>query len=98
MDNEVVLCKGLTAVHSKNNYFKISVYPNPVNDESVIYFEKNLNKECKLELLDVTGKKVWEKIINEDKTLFRKGSINSGIYFLVVSDNEKQSQYKLLVE
>jgi hypothetical protein len=72
----------------------ISLYPNPAQDKLYIEFSEQLNSEAKLELYDVTGKKVYEMPLkaNNQKTEITNLNLSNGIYFYRFSNGEQNLQ------
>ncbi len=72
----------------------ISLYPNPAQDKLYIEFSEQLNSEAKLELYDVTGKKVYEMQLkaNNQKTEISNLNLSNGIYFYRISRGEQNLQ------
>jgi hypothetical protein len=72
----------------------ISLYPNPAQDKLYIEFSEQLNSEAKLELYDVTGKKVYEMQLkaNNQKTEITNLNLSNGIYFYRISNGEQNLQ------
>jgi hypothetical protein len=72
----------------------ISLYPNPAQDKLYIEFSEQLNSEAKLELYDITGKKVYEMQLkaNNQKTEITNLNLSNGIYFYRISNGEQNLQ------
>ena len=62
----------------------VSVYPNPVNN--ILYIE---NASGMITIYNTIGNKVYEEEINSDNTEIDLSLYNSGIYLLVIK-NENQ--------
>ncbi|MBK7183419.1 MAG: T9SS type A sorting domain-containing protein [Bacteroidetes bacterium] len=72
----------------------ISLYPNPAQDKLYIEFSEQLDSDAKLELYDVTGKKVYEMQLksNNQKTEISNLNLSNGIYFYRISNGEQNLQ------
>lgn len=76
------------------------VYPNP-NSNGVLHIVRlNANKEANGKLFDITGKLIREVNINSEvyyQTLTLQ-DLNSGIYFLTITDGTQISNHKILIK
>jgi PKD repeat protein len=98
LTKEVVLTIG---IEEADNNALISILPNPIVNGSInIVFGEDLNNSS-IKLTDITGKTV--QVLSETKN-FKKGScvfnissLSSGIYFCVISSDEKKIVKKLFV-
>lgn len=80
--------------NSSNNVF--SVFPNPMNELSLIYSDW---KNCAINIIDVAGN-VVKKIPNVNQFPFtiEKENLSSGIYILELRSEDKIERTKLIVE
>jgi hypothetical protein len=80
----------------------ISVYPNPVNENSAIQvsFEAN-NEDVTFELVDTQGKIIAKEINTAKNTnatqTFNTSKLNPGCYFIKASQGEFTSTFKVVV-
>ncbi len=80
----------------------ISVYPNPVNENSTIQisYEAN-NEDVVFELVDTQGKMIAKEINTTKNTsstqTFNTTKLNPGCYFIKASQGEYSSTYKVVV-
>jgi PKD repeat protein len=81
----------------------LSIYPNPLNEESLLNFDINIRSKVTLELLNVLGQNIadFEQIYMTGPYSIPLGdllkqNIHSGIYFLKVSINGKTETIKLI--
>ncbi len=73
-----------------------SIYPNPSSDKVTLVFV-NSNTEHTITLMDVTGKLIkTEKTIAPELT-FEKSTIQSGIYFLKITESNGQSSVHKII-
>lgn len=73
-----------------------TIYPNPSSDKVTLVFV-NSNTEHTITLMDITG-----KIVKSDKTMaseftFEKSNIQSGIYFLKITESNGQSSVHKII-
>jgi PKD repeat protein len=76
-----------------------SIYPNPVKDVLYIHFDSP-QKNCRIIVLDITGKKLIEKMVDTDgkELLFPTTNMKPGIYLLNMISNGKISRGKIIKE
>ena len=88
----VVTTVGITEV---GNSISVSVFPNPNYGE----FTVNLNKahESHIQISDVTGKILEEKIATSKSVSFNISSVAAGIYFVKVKCENDSQIFKLIV-
>jgi hypothetical protein len=72
----------------------ISLYPNPAQDKLYIEFSEQIGSDAKIEMYDVTGKKVYEMQLkaNNQKTEISNLNLSNGIYFYRISKGEQNLQ------
>ncbi len=75
---------------------KINFYPNPTDD----FITLNLNgiKNLRIEIMDLSGKSVFNKFIEKSGTCKIDVSGLSGIYFLKISNGKTKKTFKLVVK
>jgi len=71
---------------------KFLFYPNPANKE----FSVETNTPCKIELFDLSGKKVLSKNLT-GKTIIETASLSEGIYMLNLHTADRSSTRKLII-
>ncbi len=74
-------------------------FPNPIEDEALIYFPEILN-EALISMYDLSGKKVFSSWVNDRKFVFKKPEgMASGLYiFHLVEDNKIIYHNKVIVK
>jgi len=95
---------GVASLNDRNyNVNKISAYPNPFTNETLIRFVTTANDEYELEVADVSGKVV----VKEDKKWFNAGdntiqingnALNNGFYIYTLKSNNGNISGKLIKE
>ncbi len=86
----------------KNTGFGISFYPNPVDGILHISISNNVIKDYQVEIISPEGKiissKLYKKILNTVISYPREYNMNTGIYFVTVTDvsNNKKEIFKIL--
>lgn len=74
---------------------RINIYPNPANNNAVI--ETQTGKGI-YQLLDITGKTVLQGSVTSAKFTLDISTLSSGVYFISVSDGDKQVFGKVVKE
>jgi photosystem II stability/assembly factor-like uncharacterized protein len=99
-DNGSVYCDNCQIVGvntNKDEYEKIKIVPNPIEDISIIAIPEEF-KDCLFQLYNSKGQKIDEKIISSPNTYINKGNKPTGIYYYRLI-NEKSDIYtgKLII-
>jgi len=88
--SEGFISPGLLKALKIENYQQlqgVSLYPNPVETDLYIHFDKPATYE--ISLFDITGKKLWDKNIeNTDYTNFQMNNLSRAVYFLIIIDRQ----------
>ncbi|GEM_PF-2168081 len=71
----------------------VKVYPNPVKDFLYISNDSNIQK---ISLIDVSGKVIFSKELNANKTEINITHLKSGIYILKTITNNRESTTKIV--
>jgi len=91
----VITTTGINEIAGENG---INIYPNPAKGEFTITLNAAL-LNAQVVIFNVLGENVFEiNISNELKTEINLKNISAGMYFVKVSDGEKQYTKKLIVE
>lgn len=69
-----------------NNHMINNIYPNPSDNEITISFA-NQNTTHRIELFDVTGKKISSDVTEQSTFKIKKNNISNGLYFLKITNN-----------
>ena len=70
----------------------VKIYPNPFTDEVNISIENS--EKAELEILDMNGRLVSKKSLNEKKNVVNTSGLNSGIYLFKINNSGKISIIK----
>ena len=81
-------------IHENVNALNFNVYPNPFNSAITISVENESLVNVKI--LDVTGKIVFENEFTEMQSTLNLEALESGIYFLQITSNNKIAIKKLI--
>ena len=74
----------------------VSIYPNPTKDNLTI--ETNLNKEQRLEIINLIGQTVYTNIINNKKATVNTSAFAKGVYILKLSSDKETVVRKFVKE
>lgn len=72
-------------------------YPNPMTEKSVLHLENFGTSVC-VKVMDQSGRIVSEKITGNGDISFEKSSMNSGMYYYVVTSDDQTVQGKFLIQ
>lgn len=89
-------CSGVT--NGLNELTNIaSVYPNPTSDLVTIEFS-GINEGFVMQLCDVQGRVLIEKIVNADKETISVGHFETGTYFLSIRGSKQSIVKQIIIE
>ena len=93
--NSTTSCKSLNVEESNNNL--INLYPNPLTFSSILQLNAQV-KDAEVFIYDMLGKEMMKKKLTGNKMEIEKGSLENGVYFVRISDNEREYVQKMVVE
>lgn len=73
----------------------LSVFPNPTN--GVLNIESDTFQFNNIEIVDCLGKRVFSRSLDFAKSISFKPHLSKGIYFLMLSDNTKIQNVKIII-
>ncbi len=81
---------------------EVKVFPNPATDKINIELENIDDREVQINLLDITGKVVYSKIVNEIRgdlnEVILVSNYNKGIYFISIKVDGRLINKKILIQ
>lgn len=89
LDNFTTSSVILTDIASNSNKIKVSAYPNPFNTSLQINIGGN-SIGAVARLMDITGKIVVEKKLEEENSVLNLEGIQTGIYFLELTSGDQK--------
>lgn len=91
-----IACLATGIKESVNSFY--SVFPNPVQNTLNINFKNESLSTLKIDIINTTGQIVYNTTINDrsKEITLNIETLNSGIYFLVIYNNEKKHIQKLV--
>jgi len=79
-----------------------SLYPNPAAENVTILMDNSLQGTVNMQIMDITGKIVWNNSFGLNSGVTQKqvniSHLNSGVYFVVLSNSNLKTMQKLIVE
>ncbi|MTG97481.1 T9SS type A sorting domain-containing protein [Myroides sp. BIT-d1] len=85
------------ARYSTQSIEGLSIYPNPVVNNSKIFIESSKNAQKEVELYNVVGKKMFQVTLNS-KELVLPYSVNAGIYIMKITEENSTATRKIIVK
>jgi len=79
---------------------KVKLFPNPNNGLFYIEFDRKIEYEANLQIVDVTGKQVYNKILNNwelNKYTIDVQNLTSGIYFVKITCGNTKKTENLII-
>lgn len=81
----------LSTIESSNkDLINFSLYPNPMNEEAVLSFELNENRDFDISIVDMNGRICSNSFVKANKgknnVIISRNNLNSGIYFVSLRD------------
>lgn len=76
----------------------ISVSPNPVSDEAVVQLINYTSGKVLAVLLDITGRRIFQKNISNNHFSFSASALNNGMYLLVINTETHSFTKKIIVQ
>lgn len=67
-----------------------SVMPNPVEDVLTLTVDEKSHQNLRWSLFDMQGRQIGDNAITAAVTTFEMSELSSGIYFLKISENQKE--------
>ena len=77
-----------------NTFNVFEIYPNPA--KNIINIHTNLNESFKINLTDINGKKILEKVFSGYDNQLNINNLDSGIYFITLITNKLSKTYKII--
>lgn len=82
----------------ETNQFNVIAYPNPSKNDFTIVVEGALNKKISIEVYDLLSRKVNYIESSDGEPIQFGDNLLSGIYFILVSQDNNQKTIKLIKE
>ena len=88
--SDTSVCQSITTtgIAENSNTDAVSIYPNPFNQQTTIIFSE-VQKNTLIKIMDVLGKEIKTINFSGTQCLIVKEEMNSGIYFIQITDTNK---------
>lgn len=96
---ETTLVEFMTSLtgYAELNEDQFNIYPNPAS--SVIYFDSDISGEIQISIVDVAGRSIKQIQLSDiQNTSIDVGDLESGIYFFMVTQNDKTNIRKIVIK
>jgi hypothetical protein len=81
-----------------NKSMDLSIYPNPFTSQTNILFSQE-QKNIRIRITDISGKEIKTIYFTGRKLTIDRAEMNAGIYFVQISDEQKNlSNKKIIVQ
>ncbi|MDG1039726.1 MAG: T9SS type A sorting domain-containing protein [Polaribacter sp.] len=91
-----------TLVVSQKSLQDLTTAPNPFSTTTNIHFTSKINQSVLLSIKNVLGKTVYSKKINAktglNKTVFKRATIQSGLYIYAIRSNNEIISKRLVIK
>lgn len=98
MDNFVT--QSTVGIEELSNASNLSIFPNPANQYAILNYESNVVSELNVRVFDITGKEVQEQTtqtnIGNNTLKLNFETLESGVYFINVTDGKAEKKIKLI--
>lgn len=91
---------GYTGINNLEQKSATEIYPVPTNDFITLNLKGAILKECKLQIFDISGKKLFYKLINPSQNqqtfTIDINNFSQGLYFLKISSENYLFTHKII--
>lgn len=87
-----------TSISSSTQTEELRIFPNPAENAINVYFANPNNDEFKIQLIDITGKTLTQKITHSDYQVIERENLKSGIYFIEVKSSSNSNRAKVILK
>jgi hypothetical protein len=100
-NNSVTLTELTTSIESlsRENLPAISLYPSPAAEQFNVEFANVPSQQTQIELFDINGKRIAElfndQLSSSRLTFNRPAGLSAGVYFIRITNQEKQTTQKI---
>ena len=97
---DLIICHGSLFYSVNENSFSAQVYlfPNPSNGNFTISIEDYNHSNFNLNVIDITGKLVYNQQISSPQTSINLENFNKGIYFVQLNDGVNQTTKRIVIQ
>ncbi len=79
--------------------FDVDIYPNPNNGSFTIELPDNLTGNSQIQLMDVSGRLIWQTRTSETRTQVNLGdrNLSKGVYFINITNNNRRADQRIVI-
>tara|TARA_B110000459_G_scaffold2990_1_gene3401 strand:- start:627 stop:2687 length:2061 start_codon:yes stop_codon:yes gene_type:complete len=80
---------------------QVSIYPNPNNGSFTVELQSNTFNNVSIDIYDIRGRKIYSQDYGNNsnfKQVIELGNIESGVYLMTVSDDQRKITKRIIVE
>ncbi|CAN5452667.1 hypothetical protein BH11BAC1_BH11BAC1_16780 [soil metagenome] len=85
----------IVQIEMQEEKFLVAIYPNPASPSFTV--SRNVETPAMLEIFNTLGEKVYATTLIQNKEIIN-AKLNPGVYYILISDDEKRITEKLLIE
>ncbi|MDB5282648.1 MAG: leucyl aminopeptidase, partial [Bacteroidota bacterium] len=96
-NSNILACRteALDIISLQNDLLSVNVFPNPAIDQLIVEAGDNIQT---LEMVDIEGRLVLQRAVNEKKAAINTASFARGVYLLKVKSADKTAVKKIVLE
>ena len=100
VQRDITLCPNRVFYSVDENSFSsnLKIYPNPSNGNFTISIEDYNHSNFNLNVIDITGKLVYNQQISSPQTSINLENFNKGIYFVQLNDGVNQTTKRIVIQ
>jgi hypothetical protein len=95
---EIVSIDEVTRLENQADQMKFDIFPNPSAGSFTVRFSQIPNAGCRIEVLDISGRKIVARMVTETSESFELNGCAPGIYFVKSTLNSTELIEKLIVK
>ena len=100
-EDYTIIVEEATASLDDATFNKFNLFPNPNCGNFTLMFEAFDTAKTKIELFDISGRSVAEKVFRDTSKLFKEdisfNNLSEGLYMLKINNGNKQTTKKLII-
>ena len=96
--NETIVENEITMDASINeSIFKLSVYPNPFNQQATMFIQSSKSDKAQVQIFDMVGNLVWNEQVNTNTNVTIGNDFATGTYIVkVLNENGEQAIHRMI--